>query len=164
VASPHIVDANVLLEAANVYYTFKRVPGFWSWMEQSINAGSIRSVSLIQAEVEHPQELVDWLDDRLADGIFIDVSAPGIQAEYRKLVNWLVARPFGPEHIAKFLNGADPWIIASAKVMGATVCTQEQLIGPGSRKIKIPNVCREWGVDYCNTFEMLDALGAAFLG
>ena len=63
---------------------------------------------------------------------------------------------------AKFLDGADLWIIAAARTLGATVVTQEQAAGAGTRKIKIPNVCAQFDVNCLNTFQMPDTLDARF--
>ena len=47
---------------------------------------------------------------------------------------------------------ADGWLAAYAKVHGAVLVTHE-VFRPGARKrVPLPNVCREFGVDYRNTF------------
>lgn len=158
----YIVDASVLIEAANAYYSFESVPGFWEWLtEQGVNE-SIRSASMVGEEVEYPPQLVEWLEERETEGFLIDVSEPEIQAEYQKMAAWVIEQNFGPEHVAKFLDGADLWIIAAAKVTGATVVTQETLAGAGTKKIKIPNVCAVFEVDCINTFTMIGEKQARF--
>jgi hypothetical protein len=72
----------------------------------------------------------------------------------------VLSQNFGPEHIAKFLDGADPWIIASAIVLKATVVSQETATGAGSKKIKIPNVCDAFGVPCIDMLTMLTNMGA----
>ena len=42
------------------------------------------------------------------------------------------------------------------------VVTGEQLVDPSSKKPKIPNVCKQFGVDYIGPYEMLRQLGAKF--
>lgn len=161
-ANRYLVDANILLQAANTYYSFRHVPGFWEWMRGQILQGVIRTASLVADEIAHPAELVDWVDSVAACGFYVDSSRPDIQAKFSEIAAWIVAQPFGPEHIAKFLNGADPWIIAAACVDNATVVTQEQAVPANSKKIKIPNVCGVFGVTCINTFEMNDELHANF--
>lgn len=157
-----IIDANVLLEAANTYYSFDRVPGFWEWLASATRAGQVRSVSLVADEIVYPDELVEWVDELADDGLFLDVSDDAIQASFAEVADWVVRNPFGPEHIAKFLDGADPWIIAASRVLSATVVTQESPLGPGTKKVKIPNVSDQFGVPWINTFDMLNRLGAKF--
>ncbi len=158
----YLIDANTMIEAANVYYTFKRVPGFWSWVaEQSAN-GTIKSVSLVKDEIEFPSELVEWVEEIEVNGFFIDVSTPEIQKVFKQVAKYVMAQNFGPEHKAKFMNGADPWIIAAAKVHNCKVVTQEKSVGANSKKVKIPDVCTALQVEYLNTFAMTDELNASF--
>jgi hypothetical protein len=105
---------------------------------------------------------VEWVDGLDVGQLTVDLSAPAVQREYQNLANWLVSQNFGPEHIAKFLDRADPWLIAAAKVHDLTLVTQETLAGSGTKKVKIPNVCEARYVEWSNTFTMLDALGATF--
>ena len=158
----YIIDANTLIEAANVYYTFKRVPGFWQWMAEQCTNGTIRSASMVKDEIEFPTELVEWVAEREAEYFFIDVSSPAIQKVFKKVANWVMAQNFGPEHKAKFLNGADPWIIAATKVLNCKVVTQEKSGGANTKKVKIPDVCAAVGVECINTFAMTDELNASF--
>lgn len=158
----YLVDANVFIEAANTYYALDRVPGFWAWMKDAAQAGSVKTIQFVLDEIEHPEGLVDWVSGIGADVLTVDPSEPAVQAEYQKIVNWLVAQDFGQEHVAKFLDKADPWLIAVAKVQGRTLVTQETLAGAGTKKVKVPNVCAAHGVEWANTFTMLDDLGASF--
>jgi len=156
----YLVDANTLIEAANVYYTFRRVPGFWDWMAEQCSKGTVRSASMVKDEIESPVELVGWVEERESEGFFIDVSSPEIQKEFQKIAKWVMSQNFGPEHKAKFLSGADPWLIAAAKVHGCKVVTQEKSAGNGTKKVKIPDICTAFQVECINTFAMTDELNA----
>jgi Domain of unknown function (DUF4411) len=159
-ADVYIIDANVMIEAASVYYAFDRVPRFWEWLTEQCTSGKVRSVSLVKDEVTSPAELVAWLKEREAEGLLLDSSDPAIQTEFRRMATWVISQGFGPEHVAKFLDGADLWIIAAASVHGATVVTQEKSVGSGSKKIKIPDVCSAFRVTCANTFTLMDELDA----
>jgi hypothetical protein len=140
VAELYLIDANVMLQAANTYYSFQHVHGFWDWLSDRIEAGTIRTASLVADEIDFPQELVEWVEIQAAASFYVDISQGDIQIKFTEIATWIITQPYGPEHIAKFLNGADPWIIAAASVLGATVVTQEQAVPASSKKIKIPNV------------------------
>lgn len=155
-----IIDTNVLLEAANNYYAFERVPAFWEWLERQFVEGAVRTLTMVKDEVDFPQEVVSWVAERERDGHLIDESEPDIQAEYGKMAAWLVSQPFGAEHIASFMSKADLWIIAAAKVRGCTVVTQEVAAGRGSRKVRIPDVCAHFGIKCVNTFKFMEELQA----
>ena|SRR5450759_3950256 len=151
-----------MLQAANTYYHFRHVAGFWEWLSIKVQEGTVRTASLVADEIDFPQELVDWVEEQAAAGFYVDVSRGDIQSKLSEIAAWVVEQPFGAQHIAKFLNGADPWITAAAAVDGATVVTQEQPVPYNSKKIKIPNVCRAFGVRCVDTFQMNDELKASF--
>lgn len=157
-----LVDANVFIEAANVYYTFERVPGFWVWFEKALRDGRVTTLDFVLEEIEYPSELAEWVNELGDDIETVDASEDAVQDELKDLANWLVAQGFANEYVAEFLDRADPWLIASAKVCDLTVVTQEKLAGAGTKKVKIPNVCIARNVGWKNTFEMLDALRATF--
>jgi len=57
----------------------------------------------------------------------------------------------------------DGWLVAFAKANQMVVVTHEEHAPDVKKKIPIPNACIEFGVDYCNTFEMLDELNERFV-
>lgn len=157
----YLLDANVFIQAANSYYDMGTVPGFWTWVEAGIGDGLLRSVTLVRQEIDYPGNLKEWIKAQEARGLFIDESAAAIQSGLSEIANWIVDQPFGPAHVAKFLDGADPWIVAAARVHEATVVTQEQPINASNpKKIKIPNVGAQFGVEVIDTFTLLRNEGA----
>ena len=65
--------------------------------------------------------------------------------------------------LEEFLGGADPWRIAKARILGATVVSQERLNIANKRKFLIPNVCQHFGVPFMDTFALLNLLQAQFV-
>jgi hypothetical protein len=162
VADLYLLDTNVFIEAATRYYPMDRVPGFWAWLEEEAAEGRLRSISMVQEEVEFPDEVVEWMADREAEAFFLDISQLKVQEVFRDLAGWVLEQNFGPQHIPKFLDGADLWLIAAAVVNNATVVTQERLLDPSSRQIRIPNVCKAHGVECVDTFGLIEVLDASF--
>ena len=64
---------------------------------------------------------------------------------------------------AEFASVADGWVVAYAKANGLVVVTHEEYAPDAKKKVPIPNVCLEFDVDYCNTFEMLRELKVQFV-
>jgi hypothetical protein len=58
----------------------------------------------------------------------------------------------------EFIKGADPFLIAHAKLDSGFVVTQEHK----NREHRIPQLCREFNVEYLNIYEMNEALKAEF--
>lgn len=62
-----------------------------------------------------------------------------------------------------FLAKADPWIIAKANAIGASVVTHETAAPANTRKVKVPNICQQFEVPFLNTFRFLRELEARFV-
>lgn len=70
-----------------------------------------------------------------------------VQVEVAQIVNrWPT---FVPSHSRDGI-WADPYVIALASVKGATVVTGEKPVGSNAKRLKIPNICIEMGLLYCD--------------
>ncbi|MCF6409555.1 DUF4411 family protein [Pseudalkalibacillus salsuginis] len=65
---------------------------------------------------------------------------------------------FLPEAKSEFASNADAWQIAYAKARGGTLVTHEAYKREKRNRILIPVACKEFGVPYVNTFDMLRQL------
>jgi len=54
-------------------------------------------------------------------------------------------------------------LIAKSKVMGAILVTKEVLAPANTKKIKIPNICEVFDVQYIQTQEMIKKLEVKFI-
>jgi hypothetical protein len=76
------------------------------------------------------------------------------------MVRWVYNQPqYNDEAKKEFADDADGWVIAYAEHNGLVVVTQEVYNPDVKTKVPIPNVCREFNVEYVNTFDMLRELG-----
>ena len=58
---------------------------------------------------------------------------------------------------------ADPWLIAHAMDTNATVVTKENIDSAmNSKRVKIPNVCKNMGVRCIDDFEFIKEIGIEF--
>ncbi len=155
------LDANVFIQAKNGPYGFDIVPAFWNWLDEQSDKGFIFSSSMVLAELlKGEDELSTWAKERRKGPIFRDPSA-NVTRTFRMIADH-VQKTYKEHHTRAFLDGADPWVIALAKTLGATVVTHEALVPDSSHKIKIPNVCKKFEVSFANTYEMLRELRACF--
>ena len=63
---------------------------------------------------------------------------------------------------AEFARGADGWLVAYAQVEPVIVVTNEQPAPSSKRRIKLPDVCDQFGVRWEDTFSMLRSLNIQF--
>ncbi|MFW8600142.1 DUF4411 family protein [Desulfobacterota bacterium M19] len=156
----YCLDANIFIEAKNLYYHFNICPGFWECLDRQ--NGTVGSILPVYEELtDGNDKLIEWVVDRKDSGIFDDISAITVQESFREIAIH-VSDQYEPQHAEKFLDDADPWLIAYAQVHGCTVVTKEKF-SPGTKRVKIPNICEEFGVDYTDCFTMLKGLGACFI-
>jgi len=71
----HWLDADVYIQAKNGPYPFQRVPQFWRFLSQQLDAGTIRSPKLVYDEiVSGDDELANWFAQRMEKGLCIIAS------------------------------------------------------------------------------------------
>ena len=159
--SRYCLDANVFIQAKNGPYGLDFHPSFWKFMAVQVDAEVICSPKMVYDELASGEDdLADWVKDRKDQGMFV-VPDERIQVVFGDIAD-NVEQKYANHHARLFLDGADPWVIAHAKVQGAVVVTHEKLVNDESAKVKIHNVCVHFGVKYVDTYEMLRTLGARF--
>jgi len=155
----YCLDSNVLIQAKNGPYAFDIAPGFWKLLDIQSTAGIIYSSTLVYKELtEGTDNLADWVKDRKDTSLFVE-PCEKVQKAFQKIADY-VSQSYNEPSAKVFLDRADPWIIAQAKIDKAVVVTHEILVPNNSFKAKIPNICKQFGVSYVNTYEMLRRLKA----
>ena len=160
----YLLDANTLIEAKNRYYQMSICPGYWDWVLQAHQAGEVASIHSVRDELRRGNdELAQWAKDQAP--LFLDESDQATQAAFADVAQHVAnaAPQMKAGAMDEFLSGADPWLIAKAITMNATVVTHEQLNLVTRRKFLIPNVCQHFGVPWVDTFQVLGALEARFV-
>jgi hypothetical protein len=161
----YLLDANTLIEAKNRYYQLSICPGFWDWLLRNMESGLIASVESVEAELRRGNDsLAGWAREHTK--MFLPESDQSTQTAFAEVAQHLA--PLAPQMkvagaLEEFLGGADPWLIAKARVLGATIVTHERLNMANRKKFLIPNVCKHFEVPFMDTFERLNLLGAQFV-
>lgn len=158
----YLLDANSLIQAKNLYYRMQVVPGFWDWLLQPHKGLIISSIDHIYAELtkhtSSPDELHRWVQSH--KHLFRASTDVATQQVYTSIVNHVAQHPaYAQAEISRFLRGADPWLIAAAKNLSATIVTHEVIAPTNSTKVKIQNVAREFAVDWIDIFDLLELSG-----
>ncbi|MDI6696363.1 MAG: DUF4411 family protein [Anaerolineales bacterium] len=158
----YCLDTNVYVEAHRRYYAFDIAPGFWEGLIRLAEEQIICSPSLVYKEImdaDYDDDLTKWAKAN-RDLLFEEADEP-TQDAYTEVAD-LVERLYEPQHVQKFLSGADPWVVAYAKSHRLTVVTMESLKneqknrnGKIDGKIHIPNVCKLVSIEYRDTFALL---------
>ncbi|NKJ82707.1 DUF4411 family protein [Rhizobium leguminosarum] len=153
----HLLDANVLITAHNLYYPIDRFPEFWDWLVHMGEAGEIKIPVEILEEITEGSEIGRWLSE--ADNYSVlrldeDVDPALVQAVIEK---------YAPDlNDAEVIEiGRDPFLIACAMALPADrIVVTVEASKPSAKRAnrRIPDVCKDLGVRWCNSFEMMTAL------
>jgi hypothetical protein len=142
------MDTSVILRRSkHAMYEYESFPVHWDNFDRLINEGKIISPPSVNEEILfNSQELKDWCDEN--DKMFIspDNNMVGelcfLSEEYP---DWYKANKDSRK------DGADPWLIAYAKVYDVVLVTQEKwnLNATEEHNYKIPTICFKLGA-YCH--------------
>ncbi|MGE4502310.1 MAG: DUF4411 family protein [Thiomicrospira sp.] len=157
-----LLDANTYIQAKNQYHGMDICPAYWDWLDQQFALGELASIDMVGMELKAGNdELADWAKDRPHH--FISNDDEPTQQVFTTIVQSLMVGDYNAGSRDNFIAKADPWIIAKASVLGATLVSHESRLEPTTKKVKVPNVCDEFGVSCISTFELLRTLRARFV-
>lgn len=138
----YCIDTSALIEAWQVDYPIENFPGFWSRMEELIDAGRlVAPEEVLRETAKRSDELHVWLNARkqmfkdLVEAVQIE--AANVLSKYPRLVGE-----------RKLRTSADPFVIALARVEGYQIVTDEKPTGSLMRP-NIPDVCTDLKMPPC---------------
>ena len=155
----HLIDANCFIQAKDSYYGFDFCPGFWQWLNEQNTLGILFSIDRIGSELTClNDDLATWAGQK-GSSFFLPVDSPTL-LKYAEIAVWVTGADFKAQAKPDFLNVADPFLIAYALAHGHTVVTHELYANPNQKnKVKIPNVCLQFGVPHMTIFDLLRNTG-----
>lgn len=156
----YLLDTNVFISAKNSHYGFDFHPGFWDWLIYANAEGRVFSIQRVYAEICIQEDnLTKWARGR-KDGFFLD--APyDIDIQLKPVSDYIKGR-FGQRERRNFVKGADYYLIGHALVKNFKVVTHE-IYKRSKGKVKIPQICQEFGVECLTPFDMLRQENARFV-
>jgi hypothetical protein len=155
----YLLDANVLIDAGNLYYPMDRVPEFWEWLAHQ---GKQRVVGMPREIFEEPKagddDVAKWLKRRAPGSVLLHNEA--VRPEH---VRRVIRDGYAPDLAAHELDmlGKDPFLIACALVDPVKRCVVSTEVSKPSKKRsdrKVPDVCRQFGIRCINTFQFIKEL------
>ena len=95
--------------------------------------------------------------------LFVSSAAEPVIDAFMEMMNWVQGNSqFLSEAKEQFAGVADGWVVAYARVHNAVVVSHEVFNSDVRKRVPIPNVCRQFDVDYRDTFAMLRELEVRF--
>lgn len=156
----YCLDANVLIQAWQKYYSPKYCPDYWSVLNELGIQGKIFLSQMVFDEITRTDDgLSKWLKKS-------KIPVRKVDEPVTKCLQDIFSKNPIHKYLVDNIKGrslADPWVIAHAINEGATVVTKEEKVTAiNSTKIKIPNVCDNMGVNWINDFQFIEEMGIEF--
>ena len=163
----YLVDSNFFIQAHRAIYPLDIATGFWNKVKMLADSGTIFSIDKVRNELyTKNDELENWCKTNLP-GNFFKNSSEKIK-EYAQITTWAVSKAdhYLSNALSEFLDAdeADAFIVAYAlsDKDHITIVTQEVSQPNRKNRIKIPEPCTEFDIQYLNTIEMFRQLGETF--
>ena len=158
-----VLDANIFIEAHRRYYAQDLCPGFWDCLTHFSIERRILSIDRVRDELFVSQDrLVEWVKESPED-LFVSSAEELVIDAFSEIMDWIQGNDqFRAEAKEQFAGTADGWVAAYARVHDAVVVTHEALDKQVRKRVPLPNVCRQFDVDYRDTFAMLRELEVRF--
>jgi len=154
--SCYSVDTSALIDGLERYYPEEHFPGLWEKVDELVDDGRLIISEEVWEEAQTKDAVVQaWCEPR-KDSIVIPTDTAVAQevqrilATHQRLVMNLKGR-----------NRADPFVIAVARIRGATVVTGEGSDGTENRP-KIPYVCERLGIECVKFVDVIRLEGWTF--
>lgn len=156
----YCLDANVLIQAWQKYYSPIFCPEYWDILNELGIQERIFIPEIVQEEITRTEDdLSKWLKES-------KIPVRKISEQVTKCLQSIYSK--NPRHKQLVDNTrnrslADPWLIAHAINENATVVTKENKeTAANSKRIKIPNVCENMGVNWIDDFQFIKEIGINF--
>lgn len=157
----YLLDANVFMQAKNLYYGFDFCPAFWEWLVDQNAKRRVFSIEKVADEIAAGTDtLSDWAKQR-GKGFFLQPD-PKLPDSLGAVSQWVTSQSYRPAAINTFLQAADYYLVAHALAHQHVVVTHE-VPSSSVNRIKIPDVCAGLGITCMTPYAMLRAERAKFV-
>jgi hypothetical protein len=157
----YLIDANVFIQAKNLYYRFDFCEAFWDWLQKAHEAGLVFSIKKVRKELvsgDKTDPVRIWAESLPDDFFLDDVADKDVMQAYAKVMQWANSSThFSPQAKAEFAkpNVADPFLIAVARQHGYEIVSQEKTNPAAKKKIYLPDAANAHGVKTIYVYDML---------
>lgn len=164
-----ILDTNFFIQSHRITYPLDVATTFWQKVKKLCSENKIISIDKVKDEIyKNDDELKNWIEQNIQLDFFKSTATQDVINEYQKVVQWANSKSthYIPNAINEFLKykNADAWIVAYALAINdnCQIITQEKSEPNRKSKIKIPEVCDAFNIQYKNIVEMFRLLGETF--
>jgi Domain of unknown function (DUF4411) len=142
----YCIDTSSIIHWYVEYYSPEILPSLPKRIDDLVKAGRLCSPEAVRDEIKPGDDLHEW--SKVQTDLFVDENED-VQREVKRLM----ATYHNPQKPLKGINGADPFVIAMAKINGDTIVVCNEHLG-SQENPKIPFVCKAERIE-CISFQEL---------
>ncbi|MFI3123258.1 MAG: DUF4411 family protein [Methylococcales bacterium] len=158
----YLLDANIFIQAKNLYYRFEFCQSFWDFLAQAHRADIVFSIEKVKVELKkgHADDpIIEWMNHSLPTTFFLDdVNDANVMTTYRQVMRWITLNTHytqqAKDEFARF-EVADAFLIAVAKTYGHTIITHEKSQPEAKKRVLIPDVAKAFDVETIMIYDFL---------
>ncbi|HZJ84279.1 MAG TPA: DUF4411 family protein [Syntrophomonadaceae bacterium] len=158
-----VLDTNILVYCHRIIYPFDMAPAFW---RQLVEKGGQKIILIDKVKEEilrNEDQLSDWLKENENNFTIVEVGKLSVIECYSKIITSVKENQQYKETAkAQFAEVADSWLCAYGMSSGDIIVTEEKYEPDSKKSVKIPNVCREFSIDYIGLLEFMRKLDIRF--
>lgn len=156
----YILDANIFITSHRQLYPFDIAPSFWDQLVEKAS-DKIIIIEEVQKELLRSKDLLtDWYTSQSSNFTVLGIPSQEVIESYKKIINSINGNDeYKQSAKEEFASIADSWLCAYALAYGETIVTLEKYQAGIKNRIKIPNVCEEFGIKYIDLLQFMRDIG-----
>ena len=152
----YLIDANVFMTAHRQLYPFDLAPSFWKQLVEKAS-DRIIIIEAIQKEIRKGQDLLlEWYERECGNFTVLGMPTPEVTGSYKRIINSVNDNEqYLQSAKMEFASSADLWLCAYGLALGETIVTSKTYDAEIKKRVKIPNICREFGIKYIDLLQFM---------
>lgn len=158
----YLLDANILITAANTYYGISQVPEFWTWLLHQAESSVIKIPLEIYEEIiegrKEGDELLGWIKNDVHRAALVFDEPCKIELVQR-VVEEGYADDLADDEVEKI--GRDPFLISYGLIDPERCIVTTEISKPSKTRHNrhVPDVCQSLNVKCCGPWDLNRQLG-----
>lgn len=156
----YIVDSNIFITAHRQIYPFDIAPSFWEKLAEKA-LDKIIIIEAVQKEILKGQDLLaEWYEREKDKFIVLGIPNQEVIKAYQKIITSINDNEqYKSSAKEEFASLTDSWLCAYGLAYAEKIVTLEKYDAEIKNKIKIPNVCKEFDIEYIDLLQFMRELG-----
>ena len=156
----YIIDSNIFITAHRQIYPFDVAPSFWEKLAEKASS-KIIIIEAVEKEILKGQDLLaEWYEKEKTNFQVLGIPDQEVIKAYQKIITSINDnKQYKQSAKEEYASLTDSWLCAYGLAYGETIVTLEKYDSEIKKRIKIPNVCREFEIEYIDLLQFMRELG-----